>query len=191
MPNSPRQRTGLRVKNPPVHDTRDIIERRATGQGNHRPTNHRPTPSSAKAAPPYPESGMGVRGRAIRLVHGPSDSIYKNGAAASRRPGETTGSAPATNRDGGDAGTSEGAMGRGQVPKVPWGTDVRGWKPRQERQLKPPKNPHRRAGLQQQMSGDQTCPQASPPSEGGDGNASLRANGRGVVAAIQISLEDQ
>ena len=73
-------------------------------------------------------------------------------------------------------------MGRGQVLKVPWGTDVRGWKPRQERQLKPPKNPHRRAGLQQQMAGDPTCPQASPPLEGDNGNACSGVNGRGVIA---------
>ena len=70
---------GARVKNPTVHDARDIIESRATGQGNHHPKNHRPTSSSAEAAPPYPESGMSVRGRAICLANGPPDSKKKRG----------------------------------------------------------------------------------------------------------------
>ena len=186
MPNSLRQRTGPRDKNPPVHDARDIIDCRATCQGDHRPTNLLPTSSSDGAAPPFPESGMGVRGRAIRLVHGPSASIETNGVATSRRPGETFGRRQRRTGMGGTQG----------VPRVPWGTDKsrrchgartsEGGRQGEERQVKPPKNPHRRAGLQQKTAGDPTRPRASPPSEGGDGNASSRVNGRGVVATTRF-----
>ena len=174
---------GARVKNPTVQDARDVIESRATGQGNHRPTNHRPTSSSAEAAPPYPESGMGVRVRAIRLGNGPPASKEKRGDKQQREDrARPRGRRQQRTRMGETRVLPRVPWGADQVPKVPWGTDVRGWEPRQERQVKPPKNSHRRAGLQQQTAGDPTRPRASPPSEGGDGNASSRVNGRGVVA---------
>ena len=127
---------------------------------------------------------MGVRGRAIRLGNGPPASKKKRGVKQHREDrARPRGRRQQRTRMGETRG----------LPRVPWGADrsrrchgartSEGARPRQERQLKPPKDPHRRAGLQQQTAGDPTRPRASPPSEGSDGNASSRVNDRGAVAA--------